>query len=537
MPEQDFGCLRIHLTTVTSIGETAPESHVWHVPAAIVGLGMAAALSLVWLMLPPTGSDLSAQVAHARFAGAHLWHPMDLQWFGGASWLGYSVLVPPLMAAVGVRLVGVLATVASAALVGLLMSRSAVPRPRAGAVAGALCLFANLVVGRLTFAVGIASSLATLIALTSKHPLRWLVLLVGPLITWAASPLAALFLGLVGVTLVLQRRGGRDGLVLSSAALAALAGSVWMGPAGYMPAPLGKGVAGVLACCVLAFATRYRLIRIGAFLAAAGIVLSLSVHTQVGMNAVRLPELFAAPLAVATSRLKARMFVPAVALLVCMVPPLTADDVTAIGEPSNQRFYYAGLVTELDRLPLSGRVEIPPTLQRWESVYAAARIPLARGWMTQLDEGYDPLFFGPVIDPTAYRKWLHDNAVQYVAVPDARLAEAGSVEATLINAGVPYLHELWSGRHWTVYSVKHATATVTGGRLVSQGAVSVSFHVPAAATVAVRVRWSQWLTLTGPDACLRPHHTWTEVVVQQPGTYRIGSAVLPDDRHRQCPDL
>ena len=65
----------------------------------MVGLGLASVLALVWLLLPPTGSDLSAQVAHADFAGAHPWSPVDLQWFGGTSLLGYSVIVPPLMAA------------------------------------------------------------------------------------------------------------------------------------------------------------------------------------------------------------------------------------------------------------------------------------------------------------------------------------------------------------------------------------------------------------------------------------------------------
>jgi hypothetical protein len=501
--------------------------------AALIGVGAAASLAVIWALLPPTGSDLSAQFAHANFAADHLWNPVDLQWFGGTNLLGYSVIVPPLMAVVGVRLVGALATVAAAGLLGLLMSRCRVPRPRAGAVAGALCLAANLVVGRLTFAVGVAVALATLIGLTMTHRPRWLLLVGGPILTWAASPLAALFLGLVGGTLLL-RRHLREGLVLAGAATVALAASVWVGQGGYMPLPGWGVVLGVLACGVLAAATRYGLVRMAAILAAVGIVLAVTVHTQVGINALRLPALFAAPIVVATSRLRWRLLVPAVAVTVCLVPPLRFGDVASIGGPADERAYYAELVNELDTLPLTGRVEIPPTLHRWESVYVADDVPLARGWMTQLDAGYYPLFFDQTIDSRSYHAWLRANGVQYVAVADTQPALAGRAEVDLINSGLPYLRELWHGDHWIVYAVAHPTGTVAGARLVSQDDVAVSFTVDRPRQVLVRVRWSQWLTLSGPSACLTPHGTWTEVVVSQPGTYQVGSSFTPGDQHRTC---
>jgi hypothetical protein len=129
---------------------------------------------------------------------------------------------------------------------------------------------------------------------------------------------------------------------------------------------------------------------------------------------------------------------------------------------------------------------------------------------------------------------LDDNAVQYIAVPDGELAEAGRSEASLVEAGLPFLHRLWTGQHWTVYSVVHPTATVMGGRLVSQDAVSVTFVAASPGTVLVRVRWSRWLTLDGPDGCLRRDGTWTEVTVRRPGTYRIGSALAPGGRRPLC---
>jgi hypothetical protein len=269
-------------------------------------------------------------------------------------------------------------------------------------------------------------------------------------------------------------------------------------------------------------------------LAAAGVIAAFTLDTQVGMNAIRLPALFAAPILVATCRLRPRLLAPIVVLTVCVVPPLNPGDVTAIGDPSTHASYYDEVVSELDRLPLTGRVEIPPTQQRWESVYVAERFPLARGWMTQLDAGYDPLFFDDEIRAAPYLRWLHDNAVQYVAVPDAQPAQAGESEIALIDSGLPYLRRLWEGEHWTVYAVRRPTSTVSGADLVSQDPVSVTFHADAPGTVVARIRWSRWLTLAGPAACLKSDGDWTAIVVRQPGVYRLDSAFDPDQGHRTC---
>jgi hypothetical protein len=519
--------------SVASTFEVPAPDLTRRIPAAMVGVGLAAALCAVWLLLPPTGSDLSAQVAHADFAAKYLWHPVNLQWFGGTSWLGYSVLVPPLMAVIGVQAVGVLATVASSGLLGLLMTRCRVLRPRAGAAAGALCLVGNLVVGRLTFAVGLTLALATVTAFTLTHRVRWIILAVGPVLTWAASPLAALFLGLAVTAFVLWRRGGREGIVVIASTTLALGASFLLGQGGYMPAPIVRGVLGLTACIVVALTAGHKLVRIGALVAAAGVVLSFTLQSQVGMNAIRLPAMFAAPILIATSRLRTRVLAPAVALTVCIVPPLQPDDVTAIGSASNNADYYTEVVNELETLPLTGRVEIPPTLQRWESVYVAQQIPLARGWMTQLDAGYDTLFFNDDLDAASYRSWLRQNAVQYVAVPDAEPASAGQAETELIDTGLAYLRPIWTGEHWTIYRVANPTSTVAGGTLVSQDAVSVTFRASQPTDVHVRVRWSRWLTLAGPAGCLRREGDWIGVEVQQPGVYTVGSAFDPEG-HRSC---
>ena len=71
----------------------------------IVGAGSIAVLfAIAYLLAPPMGRDLSAQLAHAQLAESHWPELLDLRWFGGFNPLGYSVLSPPVMALLGVRL-------------------------------------------------------------------------------------------------------------------------------------------------------------------------------------------------------------------------------------------------------------------------------------------------------------------------------------------------------------------------------------------------------------------------------------------------
>ena len=78
---------------------------------------------------------------------------LNLRWYSGFNPLGYSVLSPLVMALLGVRLTTALAYVASVVLFAALLKRTAVPRPVAGAIVGAVCLTGNLVTTRTTFAL------------------------------------------------------------------------------------------------------------------------------------------------------------------------------------------------------------------------------------------------------------------------------------------------------------------------------------------------------------------------------------------------
>ncbi|MDW5322910.1 hypothetical protein [Plantactinospora sp. KLBMP9567] len=173
-------------------------------------VGLAGVLAVAFLLAPPLGTDLSAQVARANFFGRHGSAPLDLGWYAGISPYGYSLFTPPLMHwlgadALGPRLAGALALLGSAAALALLMVRTGARRPLLGGLVGAACVAGNLVSGRITYAIGVAFGLLALLALTtSARPgLRWLAAGVAAALAGAASPVAGLFVGLAGVALAL----------------------------------------------------------------------------------------------------------------------------------------------------------------------------------------------------------------------------------------------------------------------------------------------------------------------------------------------
>ena len=69
-------------------------------------------------------------------------------------------------------------------------------------------------------------------------------------------------------------------------------------------------------------------------------------------------------------------------------------------------------------------MEIPFTLGHWEGAEVAAEAPLARGWLRQLDTGRHPIFYKDGLNELTYASWLSENAVRYVALPDAKPDEA-----------------------------------------------------------------------------------------------------------------
>jgi hypothetical protein len=282
----------------------------------------------------------------------------------------------------------------------------------------------------------------------------------------------------------LKRDTGRC-LALTAAALAPiLLLSVAYPDGGYEPfaaSAFWPALGGVLLIALLLPAgplTRRarRVLRVGAALYALALVGAYAIHTPMGGNAARLGPLFAAPLLAgvlwkrpgpgepldpgAERRLRhPRALLLALAPLLLywqLITPIR-DYSSIAGDPSVHASYYAPVLAELRKLS-HGRpaiVEVPLTKAHWEAAYLAGHdgVRLARGWERQLDTRYAALFYRPTLSAGAYRAWLSENKVIYVALPDAPLDKAGSLEGTLIAHGLPYLRELWRSRHWRVYRV------------------------------------------------------------------------------------
>ena len=62
------------------------------------------------------------------------------------------------------------------------------------------------------------------------------------------------------------------------------------------------------------------------------------------------------------------------------------------------------------------------------------------------------LFTGGHLTPAAYRMWLYDNGVSYVALPDADPDYLAEDEDALIRSRPSYLHPVWSNPHWRLYA-------------------------------------------------------------------------------------
>ena len=127
-------------------------------PGIVIASSIAVLVAAAYLLAAPMGRDLTAQMAHAELAQQHWPVVLDLRWYGGFDPLGYSVLSPLVMALLGVRVTTALAYVACVMLFAALLKRTAVARPLAGAITGAVCLTGNLVVTRTTFELGLSSS-------------------------------------------------------------------------------------------------------------------------------------------------------------------------------------------------------------------------------------------------------------------------------------------------------------------------------------------------------------------------------------------
>lgn len=465
---------------------------------------LAAALAVVYLVWNPLAPDLAAQVFRTdlfQHDGLSLWNG---QWFGGHHTLGYSVLFPPLAAALGPRLVGCLAAVASAILFDRVARRHWGEGAWLGSLWFATSTATNLLIGRLTFTLGVAVGLAAVLALQRDR--RALALGFATLCS-LSSPVAGLFLGLVGVSLAIGDRR-RDGLEVAVAAVAPAALlSLAFPDTGHQTfdAITLWPILVYSAVLVVLLPRSERTLRVGGVLYALAAIASFLVDTPMGSNIARLGTTFG-PAVLACVLWPHRRW-----LLLALTPLLlfwqwkpTYNDLVKAGDRSVRASFYeplTGFLAAHGDPP--GRVEVVPTRTHWEVVFVSERFPMARGWERQLDTRFGALFYDGGLNAGTYRRWLDGLGVRYVALSDSPRDFAARKEAKLVAAGLPYLHEVWRSVHWRVYQVASPAPLATGAATVTRlGAHSADLRATRAGEALVRIRWSPYWELVRGSGCV-----------------------------------
>jgi hypothetical protein len=510
--------------------------------AAQVGV-LAWALVLVgaWLALDPRTPDMAAQVYRAQlFAqqGLALW---DEHWYAGHTLLGYSLLSPPAGALLGVRALGAICVLASTMLFERLVRSLYGAAAAWGAALFAVSAVGDVWSGRVTFAMGVTLAVGAALALRHDR-LRWAALLAG--LCAAASPAAGALLGMVALTVALSERSMRALVAMALPAAVVVGVLVGLFPeGGYEPFPF-------LSFCVTALVTvafmlalphGSRGLRMGGGLYLLACVTCVLVRTPMGSNIERYGVLLAGPLLLCAhlARPRARRtgadgrrLLSVVALTAVLLSTVwvvwgpVRETAAVAGSEATSASYYLPVERFLAAHAHGPvRVEVPLTRSHWEAALLAPTVSLARGWEKQMDTRYDGALLRSGLTAGAYEDWLDEQAVSYVALPDARLDPSSAQEGRLIERGVPYLREVFTSEHWRIYRVLGASPLLSGpGRLVALGHDSFSLRALHAGSFLARIHYTRYWTLTHGRGCVTEGPKgWTEIRLDGAGSATVAA--------------
>ena len=253
------------------------------------------------------------------------------------------------------------------------------------------------------------------------------------------------------------------------------------------------------------------------------------IPTPIGSNIARMGTFTALPLTALVwwgrrPRALALAFLP---LLYMAWSPAFRDGIAADLDHTTSTAYYAPLLGFLQREATGPgaapfRTEIPFTQFHWESYVVASRFSLARGWERQLDIHDNHIFYGGSLTPATYDRWLHDNAVRFVAISDADPDYSARAEVKLINRGLPYLHLVFRSQHWRVYQVHAATPIVQGpATLQSLGPGSLTLRASRPGTVVVHLRFTPYWALARGSGCVAPDGNAIRLTVRRAGEVQL----------------
>lgn len=545
-PRRQVGSVRVVLPALSEISGASVRSYagglswptsvaVWFASLTRMWWLVIVPIATIYLLVRPPSGDLAAATYRSNLfsnAGLLMW---DNHWYGGHHLPAYSLLTPILGALLGPNLLLVVCAVIVTGLFATLVGRSFTPvGARVGAAWLAIGMGVSLLSGRVAFYLGLVVGMSVLVAWQRRRVRTALVLATTCAV---CSPVVAVFLALPGMVIGLMpgtRKRRLEGVAVAACALVPLGIIEFLFPEGgnqpFRTVTFFYAV-GLLLTVRAVLPREQRALRIGIMLYTIGCTLAYFLATPLGGNALRLGSLFLGPLVACALWERRRKVVLLLSpfLLFAQVGDAIFDGVAAAGDRSVNVAYYKPLLDHLvgskPRTDTPLRIEVPFTRSHWDAVWIAPHVSLARGWERQLDLRFNPLFYRPGLDAQSYHYWLTQNAISYVALPDAPLDQNSVFEGRLITSGLPYLQEVWRSDHWHVYKVKDAQPLASGGAVVSSlGPDYFSLRVPRPGTYTVRIRYTAYWQLLNGSGCIGPTAgDWISLTAKKSGTVRVGT--------------
>ncbi len=498
------------------------------VEAALV----AGVLALVVVVTGMRGADYPAQYFRAAIFDADGFTIWNNAWYSGHFTPSYSLITPPLSAWFGPVAVTVVSSIVSAFLFGRLAKLAPGSLARFAALVFAVSTVANVLVGRTAFALGLAFGLWSLDAWFRERQKQAVALAI---VAGFATPVASVFLGVIAGAIALnealpgERRFRPQAwssiyFVASLTPLAAF--SILFGSSGifkFEPVAFALSVVGAIG---LAWCTSNRVVWFAAAAGLAGSIAFFTIENPMGGNFQRFPMFFAGTAALLfTTRKRNRLAVGlAVAFACWTIFPAAESSIDAYADPSREEAYFTPLVNFINwHGDTNSRVEIPFTLNHWESNYVATEFSLARGWERQSDREVNPMFYSE-LSAADYHDWLLERAVRWVALPDVALDNGGKLEAELLAREHDWLTVVWEDEHWTVWEVSDATKILSEpAELVYLGYDNILLRSAEVGTATLRIRFMPYWTVEGPATINSTEDGLTEINFLHPGQVKLSA--------------
>lgn len=521
---------------VKPLTSAASDSSISKWRTLLAATALAIPLYVLWAGLLATGGgDLAAQLAWAGFMARHPGSAYNLSWHGGIHIFNYSILAPAAMATFGVRTVSVVTGLAGTWTLAALFLRAKVRGALLPALLGALAVWCNVASGRTTFALGAVLGLLALLALhMPRSRVAIVTCAVLAALSTAASPIAGAFLTVAGAAYLLDRQWMRAAALFTPPILLTSAVMLLFPFHGEQPMSRDRLWIPLSLCAALwcAAPRGWRLVRYGAAVYGAGVLVTFFLASPMGANVDRL-AIFAGPpalLAALMTRLPVcapRLALPhamlAVMLFTCTgwMISNTYNDVAVSRPLPSWAKHTDGVIAALDQLHADRtRVEVVPTTNHREAYLLAPHVNLARGWNRQLDVERGRLFYDGTFSVAKYRAWLDRWAVGLIVLPAGHPDGAGLAEANLLKHPPSWLSPVWRDGGWTIYRVQAPAPLVSAPATVLRtDEAGLRVHMPLSGSTVVRIAYSPWLT--APGACIERAGAWTRLTVPERGDYQL----------------